>query len=89
MSEILRKAKQDFNNREAAAEPYEEDCVVEETDPDEIHYPKHEPAQLSSLHKNKASNLSQHTSSTMAKHQSPKHAENTDTLLKGAYLREQ
>ena len=72
VSEILRKAKQDFNNEEAHAEPYEEedDCVVKETDPDEIHYPRHEPVQLSSLHKNKASNLSQHTSSTM--HPAPK-----------------
>ena len=43
----------------------EDDCVVEETDPDEIHYPKHEPAQLSSMQKNKASKLSQHTSSTL------------------------
>lgn len=65
VSEILRKAKRDFNNRETAAEPYEEDCVVEETDPDEISYPKHEPAQLSSFHKNINSNLSQHTSSTL------------------------
>ena len=82
MSEILRKAKHDFNNREALPphaddeEPFEEDdCVVKETDPDEIHYPRHEPVQLSSLHKNKASNLSQHTNSTMnptQKQKSPK-----------------
>ena len=75
MSDILRKAKHDFNNREAVPpnaedeeEPMleeEDDCVVKETDPEEIHYPRHEPVQLSSLHKNKASNLSQHTSSTM------------------------
>lgn len=43
VSDILRKAKHDFNNRDTTAEPYEEDCVVKETDPDEIHYPKHEP----------------------------------------------
>lgn len=42
--EIIRKVNQhDFN--ESAAEPYEEDdCVVRETDPEEQHYPKHEPA---------------------------------------------
>ena len=64
MGEILRKAKHDFIGNESGAEPYEEDCVVEETDPEELSYPKHEPAQISSLNKNKNSNLSQHTSST-------------------------
>ena len=67
VSEILRRAKQEFISRETAADPYEEDCVVRETDPDEKTFPKHEPnnAQLSSIGKNKPSNLSQHTQSTV------------------------
>jgi len=65
VGEFIRKAKQEFINRETGADPYEEECVVVETDPDEMDYPKHEPAQLSSIGKNKTNNLSQHTSSTV------------------------
>ena len=55
VSEILRKAKNDFTYRD---EIEEEECVVRETDPDELDYPKHEPT---SMHKSTkgASNLSQ------------------------------
>ena len=96
--------KHDFDEV-GAAEPYEEDecCVVEETDPDEQHYPKHEPAQLSSLHKNKTSNFSQNTGNgeSTKQHKSPKHhqapqdeksyqqQQPTEGLLKDAFLREQ
>ena len=105
VSEILRRAKQEFISRETAADPYEEDCVVRETDPDEKTFPKHEPnnAQLSSIGKNKPSNLSQHTQSTvqqpgaLSTQKSPNNraqatkaaAEGTENLLKGAYMREQ
>ena len=104
MGEILRKAKQDLAaaHEDEELQDEEDDCVVKETDPEEIHCPRHEPVvQPSSLHLNKASNLSQHTSSTMnpQSKKSPKNSnaagavvlppEPTDTLLKGAYLREQ
>ena len=63
VSEILRKAKNDLN---CGQDIEEEDCVVRETDPDELDYPKHEPT---SMHKSAkgASNLSQ-------KQTSPKNA---------------
>ena len=91
----MRKAKADFKNQASVAdELYEDDCVVEETDPEEMSYPKHEPAIVQS--KNKASNLSQHTSSVhkAQAQKSPKNGalanvEPTDALLKVAYLREQ
>jgi len=45
VSDLVRRVNKHELN-EARAEPYEEedDCVVEETDPEEQHYPKHEPA---------------------------------------------
>ena len=53
LGQILRKAKEDFEeDDEAPFKPYKgddvvdepEDCQVEETDPEEMSYPKHEPA---------------------------------------------
>ena len=98
MSEFLRKVKHEFNSRETGADPYEEDCVVQETDPEEITFPKHEPA---SIGKNKACSMSQHTSASVqnqVSQKSPKNpptqgslanvAEGTENLLRGAYLRE-
>ena len=42
MNEILRKAKVDFKNQASVGdEHYEDECVVEETDPEEMSYPKH------------------------------------------------
>jgi hypothetical protein len=41
------------------------------------------------MHKNKASNLSQHTTSTIKQKSPPKNLEPTDTLLKSAFMREQ